>query len=166
MFYTYAHYKAGTGEIFYIGKGKGNRHLSKTGRKNPHWQSIVNKYGFVSEILANWKSEKEAFEHEKLLITCFKDMGIKLSNLTDGGEGCAGLIFTEKHKTNLKKSRIGKTPMKGKQHSNTTRQKMSKIATLKNGFLNKKHTEETKIKMSIAAKLRWEKNKNVSIGDI
>ena len=128
MFYTYAHYKTGTGEIFYIGKGKGKRYLSKTGRKNPHWHSIVNKYGFTSEILANWDTEEEAFEHEKLLIACFKDMGFKLSNLTNGGDGCAGLVFTETHKQKLKIARQGKTPMKGKKHSEETRMKMSESA--------------------------------------
>ena len=52
-----------------------------------HWNGIVNKYGFEPKILAYWATEKEAFEHEKVLIACFKDMGYVLANKTDGGEG-------------------------------------------------------------------------------
>ena len=48
--------------------------------------------------MANWENESEAFEHEKFLIWCFKDMGIKLANLTDGGEGASGAIRTEEQK--------------------------------------------------------------------
>ena len=60
MFYTYAHTKP-DGTIFYIGKGTKHR-AWKTHRRNNHWKSIVQKYGsFNVEILANWKTEKEAY---------------------------------------------------------------------------------------------------------
>lgn len=142
MFYTYAHYKAGTGEIFYIGKGKGKRYTYKYARKNPHWQNVVNKYGFTSEILAHWDTEEEAFEHEKLLISCFRDMGVKLTNLTDGGDGCAGLVFTELHKARLSASKMGK------KHSEETKKKMSESAKGHKRNLGRKLSEETKKKLS------------------
>jgi hypothetical protein len=94
MFYTYAHTKP-DGTIFYIGKGKDRRAWSKE-KRNPHWHNITSKYtDYGVEILANWDTEEEAFDHEKLLISCFRDMGYKLANVTDGGEGSAGYKFTE-----------------------------------------------------------------------
>lgn len=94
MFYTYIHFKADTLEPFYIGKGQGKRHLVKTKRNN-HWNNVVRKHGFTSEILCKWNTEHEALEHEKLLIQCFKDIGIPLVNLTDGGEGTSGWVPSE-----------------------------------------------------------------------
>ena len=84
MFYTYAHAKP-NGTIFYIGKGKTKRAWDRNGRSE-YWTRIVNKHGFEVQILANWKTEQEAFDHEILLISCFKDMGYELANHTDGVE--------------------------------------------------------------------------------
>jgi len=86
MFYTYAHVTSDTNKIFYIGKGTGRRMFRKDAR-NQHWHNTVNKHGYYSVKLADWKNELEAFEHEKLLISCFKKMGYKLVNQSDGGDG-------------------------------------------------------------------------------
>ena len=40
-YYVYIHYTA-SGKPFYVGKGKGNRYKTKSGR-NQHWHNIVNK---------------------------------------------------------------------------------------------------------------------------
>ena len=127
MFYTYCHTKP-NGTIFYVGKGSGNR-AWQTHSRNKHWKNIVLKYKTYNvEILANWDLESEANDHEILLISCFKDMGYVLANMTNGGEGLKGLVFSQEHKNKLKLARIGKTPMKGKKHSMETRLKMSKSA--------------------------------------
>ena len=60
--------------------------------------NVANKYGYEVQILAYWKTNKEAFDHEMLLISCMKDMGIELTNLTDGGEGLSDHKFSESHK--------------------------------------------------------------------
>ena len=89
LHYTYAHYKP-NGEIFYIGKGHGHRAYSKSSR-NPHWKHIVNKHGNPTvQILAYWNEAQEALSHEILLIECFRSMGKKLANITNGGEGTIG----------------------------------------------------------------------------
>lgn len=85
-FYTYIHRKADDGTIFYIGKGAGYRVSAKNGR-NKYWHSVVNKHGFKYEICSYWDTELDAYQHEQFLILCFKDLGIKLANLTDGGKG-------------------------------------------------------------------------------
>lgn len=101
MFYTYAHTKP-DGTIFYIGKGYGRRAWKTYGR-NKHWKAIVEKYkNFNVKILANWKTEKEAFQHEILLIDCFKQLNYSLANKTNGGEGSSGYKHLEKTKLKMK----------------------------------------------------------------
>lgn len=83
--YTYLHTRNDTGAVFYIGKGSGSRAHAEG--RNEHWNRVVAKYGYTVHILAKWETEKEAFEHEKFLILCFKDLGAPLTNMTDGGDG-------------------------------------------------------------------------------
>jgi len=93
-FYTYAHYKADTKEIFYIGKGSGRRAYDSS-QRSKFWKSVVAKHGFSVEILASWYCEKDAFSHEKFLIETFRSMGFRLCNMTDGGEGVSGYKMDE-----------------------------------------------------------------------
>lgn len=91
-FYTYLHYRGdGSGVPFYCGKGSLDRAYEKSGR-NPFWQRACKKYGMVVEIAARFRLEQDAFEHEVFLISTFRAMGIKLTNMTDGGEGASGHI--------------------------------------------------------------------------
>ena len=147
MFYTYCHTRNDTGKIFYIGKGSRKYRASSKDQRNEYWQNIVNKHGFTSEILAYWDTEKEAFDHEKLLISCFKDMGYKLTNMTEGGEGCSKPSLETRKKMSL--SKIGKTsPRKGAILSIETKEKLRKAN------LGKKMSEEQKKKISKALKNR------------
>jgi hypothetical protein len=100
MYYTYGHYKADSKELFYIGKGKDGRFCEKDSRSS-YWHNIVNKHGYSAEIFAEWESEKDAFIHEKFLIDCFRDL-TNLCNLTNGGEGCSGYVWTDEQKAKLK----------------------------------------------------------------
>ena len=93
MFYTYAHYTP-QGRLFYIGKGQGGRAFSFY-KRGEHWNNVVAKYGKPeAQILAHWGTEKEALDHEVLLISCFRDMGYDLCNKTNGGEGTSGFKRT------------------------------------------------------------------------
>ena len=132
MFYTYAHTKP-NGTIFYIGKGSGVRAWKKT-RRNIHWKNIVTKYtNYNVEILANWETEQEAFGHEILLISCFKDMGYKLSNMTSGGEGTSGLKLTQEHKQKISDAQRGEKNWGfGKSKPDNVRKKLSKSQKDKN----------------------------------
>ena len=109
MFYTYAHYKP-EGGLFYIGKGKQRRAYAMDGR-NSHWNNIVAKYGRPRvQLLAGWKTEQEAFEHEKVLIACFKDLNYVLANKTDGGEGSVGYRHTAEQKEKNRQAKLGSEP--------------------------------------------------------
>lgn len=94
-FYTYVHMRADDGKVFYVGKGRGGRATSIRSR-NSHWHSTMKKHGLHVDIVARWAVEADAFEHEKLLIACFRDMGHPLCNQTDGGDGISGYRHTEK----------------------------------------------------------------------
>jgi hypothetical protein len=91
-FYVYMHRRATTGEIFYVGKGHGNRAWSKSGRSK-HWHNVVAKDGLVVEIVTTGLQEWYALELETSLIALHgrRDTGRgPLVNNTDGGEGVSG----------------------------------------------------------------------------
>lgn len=143
--YTYAHYKP-DGTIFYIGKGSGDRAYRKSHR-NQYWKNIVKKYGdYKIDIIANWKTHEEALSHEILLISCFRDMGYSLANLTIGGEGVVGNKWSEESKIKLSISKTGKNLGHkfnvSRKASEETKKKMS-IAKI-----GKKNTEQHKINIS------------------
>jgi hypothetical protein len=123
VFYTYAHYTP-ENRLFYIGKGCGRRAYT-TDKRNAHWKNIVAKYGKPRvEILANWNTEAEAHSHEILLISCFKDMGYKLANLTNGGEGISGYKFSEESKEKIRIFHTGKAWCKGRKHTEEEKRKI------------------------------------------
>jgi hypothetical protein len=182
-FYTYIHTKKDTGEIFYVGKGQNNRAFHKYDRSK-YWQNTVKKHGYEVSILAHWENEVDAYEHEKLLILCFKDMNINLVNLTNGGDGVVGYIATDEVKEKMsdtwkQKYKFGyENPkgMIGKLHSEETIAKMKATHAKRDcsmseetrkklsissmgkpptfGMKGKKHSDQTKVKLSLVAKGR------------
>ena len=154
MFYTYAHYKPDN-SVFYIGKGQGRRAFDKISRSKK-WKELVAKEGdYKVEIIAQWPTEQEAFEHEIFLIECFKDMGANLVNVSKGGYGASGYHHTEIHVERMKLIMSGsKNHFFGKSHADETKQKISE-AKKKNPtryWLGRSRSEETKIKLSEASK--------------
>ena len=134
MFYTYFHRRLDTGAVFYIGKGSEKRARSRSAR-SAWWKSVVAKAGFKAEILAAWDTEADAFEHEKFLIACFRDMGAPLVNMTDGGDGASGHSPSGETRRKLSAALIGKPKPpgfgalmsrlgKGRAHSEETREKL------------------------------------------
>jgi hypothetical protein len=99
-YYVYAHYKTGEENIpFYIGFGSGRRANSR-GKRNKHWHSVVNKYGFYSKKLCEHITKAEAKQLEIKLIGMFgrSDTGAgPLVNKTDGGDQSNGRKFQKGH---------------------------------------------------------------------
>lgn len=119
QYYVYIHKSKKDGRIFYVGKGKGNRHISHTDR-NFSWHKIVKEEGFISEIVKYTFDEIEAYQEEIRLIRELgrKDLGLgQLINLTDGGEGNSGL------KWNGRRSGSN-NPMYGKSQSQYMKDKL------------------------------------------
>ena len=171
-FYVYAHYKPNEFVPFYIGKGKKWRAWDKNNR-NKHWNNIVKKYGYRTEIMYDNLSEALAFQIEKDFIKMYgrADLGCgPLVNMTEGGEGETytnlGRKHTEKAKENMSKARRGlkcseesnrrkKIFMMGHFVSEETKKKVSnslkKVMGGKNNpMFGKKHSEESIRKMRIA----------------
>ncbi len=113
--------------------------LNKNKHPNSYLQNAWNKYGeenFRFYVLEYAEREKLA-DLEKLYISLYKTNNRKYGyNLTDGGEGTLGLIFTEEHRRKLSEKR------KGRKASEETKNKMK----------GRKKTDEERRKLSLANK--------------
>lgn len=132
-FYVYLHRRASDGKVFYVGKGRNRRALSKS-RRSQYWQNIVNKHGYTIEYVQTGMQEWWAFEMEIQLIEFYGREN--LVNLTDGGEGASGFSDETKEKIRLSKM--------GLKVSEETKEKL-RLANL-----GKKHSKETKARMGAA----------------
>ena len=101
LFYVYIHSKPTTGETFHIGKGKGKRAWDLKNGRNDYWKNVVNKHGATVTIIKEFKSEQDALDYEIELISYARKMGCKLTNMTDGGEGLSGHIFSKEHRRKI-----------------------------------------------------------------
>lgn len=90
---------------FYVGKGKDGRCFDFIGRTDWH-RNIVKKYGKENIIIESQScaSENEAFFRERTIIKSLRASGIKLVNLSDGGEGSSGYKFTKSQRLHLSKA--------------------------------------------------------------
>ena len=141
QFYVYVHMKATDDSVFYVGKGCKYRYTTKQGR-NEYWHRIVNKHGFVAEIVKNGLSFEEANAYEIQLIKELRDQGCQLCNMTDGGEGCLGVKKTPEQKAAISQKN------KGKKRSVEAKAKM---LGNKNA-LGAKRSDETRAKMAVSKK--------------
>jgi hypothetical protein len=182
-FYTYELCSSETPWLpFYIGKGKDDRMYVHEGKAlkntlgNKHLQRKILKILKEGNTIYYHKfndnvSEEDALACEIVAIATFKNAGVKLCNITDGGEG--GDWFTnnprkEEIRKNMSKSGKGRiSPFKNKHHteetknkqriayknrlpiSEETKKKISKATKGKNNpMYNKHHTKETRQKIS------------------
>lgn len=168
-FYVYAHCKPETGEIYYIGKGKGKRAYDFK-RRNEHWHRVAKKYGVEVLIIADGLTEKQALELEKNKIA---DIGLdKLCNQTEGGRGLSGHKFSAEHRAKIGAAHKGRAKPKhvmealakaniGRNFSDERRKKLSAahkgrkkspehIAKVAAGRIGKSHTPQGKHNIRVA----------------
>lgn len=133
----------------------------------------IQKEGF-NPIIIKYKeslSEKESLDLEINMIMNIGRSDLKegpLTNLTDGGEGLTGYIFkeetkkfisrlqkgrphSEEHIQKIREALIGK-PLNEETKSKISQSRKGKCLGDQNHFYNKRHTSESKIKMSISHK--------------
>jgi hypothetical protein len=152
MYYIYQHRATDTNQIFYVGKGKDKRFCDKN-KRGRHWKFYVAKHGFVPEIIQNSMDEELAFLAEMECIDAYKKRGIKLINMTNGGEGRSGYSFphTEESKRKMSIARIGNANKLGKKISDESKAKISVArkdkplseehkAAISKGLIGNKHT--------------------------
>jgi hypothetical protein len=94
VYYVYIHRRGDNNEVFYVGKGKGNRAYNTVGRNN-YWKNIYKKCGRKVELVEVDISEQSAFDLEMELIKFYRESGHTLANLTNGGEGASGCVRSE-----------------------------------------------------------------------
>lgn len=111
MAIVYQHLRKDTGEVFYIGIGKAEKRAYNFNNRTDFWKRIVDKHGYLIEILYDNITWEEACEIEKSLISKHGKLcnGTgSLCNFTDGGDGIVGLIRTEEHKRKLSETNKAK----------------------------------------------------------
>ena len=150
MAIVYLHRRMDTNEVFYVGIGMNEKRPYDKNNRNKYWTNIVNKHGYTVEILHENISYQECKIIEIDLIDKYgrKDLGTgTLCNLTNGGDGTSGIVFSDETKRKMSESAKGKTA------SQETRKKISELNTgEKHPFFGKTHSDETKRKMSESAK--------------
>lgn len=178
--YVYCHFRNDTNELFYIGKGQKNRAYSKQRRNPYWKNVVNKANGYTVKIIATHLTNKEALNFERVLIKAVKDQhDVSLCNLTDGGDGAlnpsketrekqraaklgkklseehkqkiaeAGKnrVFTEETRNKISKAHTGRpSKYKGIKRSPEVCLKISEAKKAK----NMKHTDEAKMKMSLA----------------
>ena len=154
--FIYALKNADTNEIRYVGKtiDVTNRYKShcrsKTNSKTSCWiRSLQNKPEIIilEEVtpFGNWQ------EAEQFWIAYFKSLGARLTNLTEGGEGCVGIVFSEESIDKIKQSLKGNNRALGNKLSNETRKRMSEARKgSKNHNFGKSLSEKQRKQISIA----------------
>ncbi|UYE95897.1 hypothetical protein KNLIENLN_00085 [Sinorhizobium phage NV1.1.1] len=108
VYYTYL-WKRADGTPFYVGKGKGRRAYSMSGRSK-EFKEIRGGEECSVEIVDTFIHESQAFAHEMELIQKFgrRDMGGLLINKSNGGEGPNGYSLTDGHRARISKAQMGR----------------------------------------------------------
>jgi len=144
-YYTYAHILP-DGRYFYIGKGSGSRLHQKIQREK-HWHDVADGIKYTAQILARWETEAEAYEHEKLLVACFRDLGHPLVNRGIGGSH-----------SDEAKARWQNTEFRAKMESlNKSRWEDTKYRSLmETNIKNRWKDPEYRARMEALNKARWQ----------
>ena len=141
---VYQHRRKDTGEIFYIGIGRKYRPYIMNNR-NKMWKNIVNKTDYDIEIVNSFDNRKDAENLEIQLIKKYgrRDLGLgTLVNMTDGGDGCEGRVWTKEQLISKgKKIRGEKNGMFGRKWSEDEIKIFSKLSQGTNNK-NSKLTEQ------------------------
>lgn len=148
---------------FYVGKGRGNRcrfHLDEakyyTKRKSPKLNKIRKLFSLGMEPVIVKVEENvtdaQAIDLEVLLIAEMRDIGIPLTNMTDGGDGAQGYRHTEENKriaSERQKNRIMTEEHKQRMRKPKSEQGRANIAKARL-TTSYRPSEETKLKTSKA----------------
>lgn len=163
-FYVYEHHRKDTGAVFYVGKGRKCRASNKSNR-GKYWSNVCKGAGgFTISYPVNGVDEELAFLAEIELIDAYRKRGVRIVNVSDGGEGTTGWVPTEETKRKIgeankhtPKASGERHGMYGKKHSEESLTKMRESQSArewgeKHPFYGKQHTDETKAKVSAAKK--------------
>jgi hypothetical protein len=178
MFYVYEHIRLDSNAVFYVGKGCGNRVRSKD-KRNKHWHSIVEKAGYIGQILVQNEDEELIFLVEQERIDQLKRLGFKLANKTDGGGGgIKGYRHTPESCKKISENRKGKlagnkhprfclygsnNPLFGRKQSVSARHGMSVNSSMKRPEVVAKISGERSL---LAKSIKYEEKVYKTINDL
>lgn len=117
--YVYLHLRNDTGEVFYVGKGtiRGRQRTQvcerahATERRSRWWHAVASKHGYSVVVFASCETDEAAQQLEKAMIADYgrADLGRgQLVNLTDGGDGHAGIVPSDELR--MKRSEAARGP--------------------------------------------------------
>jgi len=100
-YYVYEWYIVPTGEVFYVGKGCGDRCTTIRGR-NKFFLDMYNTHECAVRIIEDNLYEEDAFQLEHDTVLWYRaHNNYRLTNQTDGGDGIRGHRFSEEHKAHM-----------------------------------------------------------------
>ena len=158
IFYTYSLTDPDSNVPFYIGKGYGERMyyheaLVRKGKtfKNKHLYHKISKIISSGKSIVYNKIIENVSESEALIVEqkTIKNVGRAdlnlgpLCNLTDGGDGASGLIYSEQTKILRSNTVLGEeNPMYGKRHTEESKTLISEKKKNRDKVSTYKHTAE------------------------
>ena len=131
-FYVYEWYNLENNEVFYVGKGSGNRYKSLRSR-NKFFIEYYNNNPTDVRIVKYFDNEDEAYKYEEKLTILYKKNNQCKCNLMHGGYGGYSKIWTKE----MKEYWSINNPMKDSKQ----RERMSKNNPMKNPEIVKKMSE-------------------------
>lgn len=136
--------------IGYTGKNPPEKRWSNGNgykRGHPYFWKAIQKYGwdnFEHEIIFNYLGRQEALKKERELIALYDSTNPnKGYNMTKGGDGKEGYVMSDETRKKISASRIGR--FTGEDNPNYGNHK---LAGENNPFYGKRHTEETRQRLS------------------
>ena len=144
MFYVYAWYNKDTKEIFYVGKGCGDRYKQVRNR-NKLFIKYYKSHNCGVKIIKYFESEQDAFEYEHKHIVRLKKKGQCSCNLDNGGVGGVNFIWTDE----MRKYKSENNPMKEPQQ----RKRMSRNNPMKDNDVSQRVGETKKRKVVINGRI-------------
>jgi hypothetical protein len=157
---VYRHIRLDTNQVFYIGIGLKERPRRISGR-NEIWNRITTKTDWYWEIMLDNLTRKEAEEKEIEFVKLYGRLNTKqgtLANMTDGGEGATNHKMSDEAKEKIRQKALGR------KFSDEHKKKIKESNII---FWNTHEdpriiTEQTRKKLSLAAKGRKSYNKGLS----
>lgn len=160
---------------FYFGIGNTDSDFYRANAKSKRsalWSNIAKKHWYKVEIFESKIPLEKAIELEMLLISVYGKIitgtGI-LANITDGGEGVIGYVYTDEMRKEVSARKKGNKNCLGLTHSDETKEKLRIANTgsnnhrfgkrmseeqkekIRTSMSGNRHSEETKNKMRAAA---------------
>lgn len=127
LFYVYKWYIKETNEVFYIGKGTGNR-CNQIACRNEVFKKYYNNYDCEVEIVEYFEDEQEAFKKEAELIKYYHEIGQGKASLDNGGKGGCHFIWTDAMREYQSEYNPMKRPEQRERMSNNNPMKNPEIA--------------------------------------